>query len=143
MSFPNNGPIAAHNAVRNYIASVGLNGFPHDYRDSFHNMLAMPLFEGLTDGLERLYAAVQQLADLPVRNEALLALGEASQASALAGLAGKRDRWWALQAWTLAEINDPGVVNILAPAPDIDPAFSFIPQVIDLPGAPEEGGIPA
>ena len=138
MSFLNNGPIAAHNAVRNYIASVGLNGFPEDYRASFQTMLAMPLFEGLTDGVERLYAAARQLADLPFRDDALLALGEASQASALAGLAGKRDRWWAIQAWTLAEINEPGVDNPLAPAPEIEPAFSFIPEVVDIPEAPPE-----
>lgn len=142
MSFPNNGPIAAHNAIRNYIASVGLNGFPDDYRGAFQDMLGMPLFEGLTDGVERLFAAVRQLVDLPSRADALQALGEASQASALAGLAGKRDRWWAVQAWTLSEINEPGVENPLAPVPEVDSAFTFIEVPIDLPEAPPEEPAP-
>lgn len=123
--FPNNGPVAAHNAVRNYVARVGLSGFPEPLQGVFEGVLALPLFEALTTGVERLYAAVRERADLPDRNAALQALGEAAQASAIAALEGKAERRWAIQAWTLAELIEPGVDNPLAPAPEVDPAFSF------------------
>lgn len=124
--FPNNGPVAALSAVRSYVAQVGLNAFPEEYRPQFQDLLTMQLFEALTAGVERLYAAVRQLADLPNRMDALMVLGEASQASALASLEGKAERRWAIQAWALAEVTDPGVDNPAAPAPDIEEAFSFI-----------------
>ena len=124
--FPNNGPVAALNAVRSYIARVGLNAFSEEYRPHFEALLTMQLFEALTGGVERLYAAVRQLADLPNRLDALMVLGEAAQASALASLEGKAERRWAIQAWALAEVGDPGVDNPAAPAPDVEEAFSFI-----------------
>lgn len=124
--FPNNGPVAALSAVRSYVAQVGLNAFPEEYRSQFQELLTMQLFEALTGGVERLYAAVRQLADLPDRMGALMVLGEAAQASALASLEGKAERRWAIQAWVLAEITDPGVENPAAPAPDIEEAFGFI-----------------
>ncbi|MBJ7446857.1 MAG: hypothetical protein JHC81_04920 [Brevundimonas sp.] len=136
--FPNDGPVAAHNAVRNYVARVGLSAFPEDYREAFESLLSMPLFEALTSGVERMYAAVRQLADLPDRDGALLALGEAAQASAIAALEGQAERRWAIQAWTLAEITEPGVENPLAPAPDVEARFAFFQTAADLPGpAPE------
>jgi hypothetical protein len=124
--FPNNGPVAALNAVRSYVARVGLNAFPDAYRERFERLLAMQLFEALTGGVELLYAAVKQLADLPSRTDALMVLGEAAQASALASLEGKAVRRWAIQAWTLAEVTEPGVENPAAPAPDVEEAHSFI-----------------
>lgn len=138
--FPNNGPVAAHTAVRNYVARVGLSAFPEEYQTTFEQLLSLPLFEALTVGVERLYAAVRQLSDLPDRDGALLALGEASQASAIAALEAKAERRWAIQAWTLAEVTEPGVDNPLAPAPDVDPAFSFLPPPVELsidPPSPE------
>lgn len=136
--FPNNGPVAAHNAVRNYVARVGLSAFPDDYQAAFETLLTLPLFDALTVGVERLYAAVRELADLPDRPAALLALGEAAQASAIAGLEGRAERRWAIQAWTLAEVGEPGVDNPLAPAPDVETAFSFVPPALEVPDAPPE-----
>ena len=136
--FPNNGPMAAHNAVKSYIARVGLSGFAEDHQTIFEGLLALPLFETLTDGVERLYAAVRELEDLPERALALQALGEAAQASAVAGLSGKAGRRWAIQAWVVAEINEPGGEHPLAPAPEVDEAFSFIPPEAAQPSAPAD-----
>lgn len=135
--FPNNGPVAAHNAVRNYVAAVGLTGFAEAHRDAFQALLVMPLFEALTTGVERLYAAVRQIEALPDREGALAALGEAAQASAIAGLEDKAERRWAIQAWAVSEINAPGVDDPLAPAPEVLETASFLAvgPVPPVPGA--------
>lgn len=125
--FPNNGPWAAHNAIRSYIARVGLSGFPEAEQPTFERLLGLPLFEALTGGVETLYAAAREMVDMPDRTAALMALGEAAQAAAVAGLEGKGDRFWAIQAWALAETTAPGVENPLALPPDVEPAYSFAP----------------
>lgn len=124
--FPNNGPVAAHNAVRSYVAQVGLTGFAEEHQEAFQALLVMPLFEALTTGVERLYAAVRQLPGLPDRPGAIMALGEAAQASAVAGLEGKAERRWAIQAWAVSEITAPGVDDPLAPPPEVLETASFI-----------------
>lgn len=138
--FPNNGPVAAHSAVRNYIARVGLSGFPEVHRAAFEALLGLMLFECLTEGVERLYAAVRQLEDLPDRPGALAALGEAAQASAIAGLSGQADRRWAIQAWAFSELTAPGSENPMAPPPDIDPAASFLAAEPVVTPPPMPGG---
>lgn len=133
--FLNNGPVPAHNAIRAYIAGVGLNGFAEEHRPAFEALLSMRLFEALTAGLERLYAAVRELPDLPDRAGALMALGEAAQASAIAGFEGLKERRWAIQAWVVSEINAPGMEDPLAPAPEVLETASFLAEPVPpLPG---------
>jgi hypothetical protein len=123
--FLNNGPVPAHNAIRAYIAGVGLNGFAEEHRPAFEALLSMRLFEALTAGVERLYAAVRELPDLPDRPAAIMALGEAAQASAIAGFEGQKDRRWAIQAWAISEFAEPGVDDPLAPPPEVLATASF------------------
>lgn len=135
--FPNNGPVPAHNAIRSWVAQVGLAGFAEERRESFRGLLEMRLFEAMTQGVERLYAAVRQIPDLPDRPGALMALGEAAQASARANFEGLSDRRWAIQAWAVSEITAPGVDDPLAPAPEVLETASFIAAgpLLPVPGA--------
>lgn len=134
--FPNNGPVAAQQAVRTYIATVGLSNFPEAAGDAFEKINTSALFETLTTGTERLLAAAVELPDLPSREAALRALGEAAQAAALAYLSGKEARWWAIQAWAAAEISDPGGEHLMAPQPDVDPDATFVkPNPVEPPVA--------
>lgn len=124
--FPNQGPVAAQIAVRNYVASVGLNAFPDEYRAKMQELINLGVFDVLTLGVERLYAALTQLEDLPNRLDALTALGEAAQSAAINNLSSKSERWWAISSWASAELTEPGVENPLSPAPEVDQNFSFI-----------------
>lgn len=129
--FNNNGPISAHNAMRAYVVNNGLAAFPAEVRDHMAALNNMITYDAMSDGIERLYAALLEVEGMPNRPDGLMALGEAAQASAIAQTDSKGTHWWAIRNWAAYEINPVGEAP---PVPEVKEGFSYTPA--EAPPAP-------
>lgn len=125
--FPSNAPVGAQAALKSYIANEGLGAFPEATRLHFEAMNAMPVFEALTTGTERLYAALREDVGLPNAPAALYALGSMAQAAGEAQLSAKADRWWAICAWAANSLAPPPEGVETPEPPEVDAAFTYTP----------------
>ena len=133
--FPNNGPVAAMNSLRTFIALQGINAFPAVAQQAFSDLLTADVFTSITVGSERLYAGITELPDFPDKPAALQVLGELSQQYGLNNLNQNAQRGFELMTWTVGQVVEGGGD---VPDPDVNPTYTFeeAPPPIDPPVPP-------
>lgn len=133
--FPNNGPVAAMNTLKTYIATHGINAFPEPARPVMTDLLVADVFTSITVGSERLYAALTELENMPDRPGALNVLGELAQQYGLSNLNQQGARGWELHTWAVGEVVEGGQS---VEDPVVNPTYTFNAQPpIDPPPPPE------
>lgn len=126
--FADNGPVAAVNAMRDFMEDHGSKIFAdvkEKLREKLREISPVPALLG---GLEALYviATEKPFPTAPGREATLQMLGTVATAVGVGQYGGieSRDRAWAIAAWAAYKL-DPSGVEPSVPA--VDPAYTTVP----------------